>query len=90
MQQTGTGGKHDPEHLAQIVVETTQAIERNPQDAEAWFRRGNARSNQGRYEDAVSDMTRVIALDSENCLAWNNRGIAYLCTGDAASAGSGH
>ena len=42
MQQPVSGGKHDPEHLAQIVIETTQAIERDQHDANAWFRRGNA------------------------------------------------
>ena len=35
MQQPVSGGKHDPEHLAQIVIETTQAIERDPHDANA-------------------------------------------------------
>ena len=86
MNQPIIGGKHDPEHLAQIVIETSRAIERNPQDAQAWFRRGNARSNQGRYEDAKDDLTQVIALDPDNSMAWNNRGIAFLCTGNADSA----
>ena len=31
-------------------------------------------------------MCRVIELDPESRMAHNNRGVAYLCTGDSASA----
>ena len=79
LQTPGTGAAPD---LDRVVAETTEAIERDPSDAQAYFRRGNAYSNAGDYARAIEDMSRVIELDPESSMAHNNRGVAYLCTGD--------
>ena len=73
-----TGGSpRDPESLRKIVEEMTEAIARDPNDAQAYFRRGNAYSNLREYENTKADMDRAIALDPTNSMAFNNRGIAF-------------
>ena len=39
--------------------------------------------NKRKSRNTKADMDRAIALDPTNSMAFNNRGIAYLCTGDA-------
>jgi tetratricopeptide (TPR) repeat protein len=40
--------------------------------------RGILHLNRKKYAAAVSDFSRVIELDPENAVAWNNRGAAYI------------
>ncbi len=42
----------DPDEQQQIVAEMTAAIARDPTHAQDYFRRGNALSNLGRYEQS--------------------------------------
>jgi tetratricopeptide (TPR) repeat protein len=42
-----------------LLVELTWAIEQDPSNAQAYFRRGNAYSNLGDYDRALEDLTRA-------------------------------
>lgn len=56
------------------------------EDAEAYFRRGNAYSNLGDYRQAIRDLTRAVSLDPRFGLAYRHRGIAYWMSGDSESS----
>ena len=72
--------------LDTIIEDMTEAIERDPADSDAYFRRGNARSNKRQYVEAREDMQMVIMLDPANAMAHNNLGVANLCLGDFEAA----
>ena len=54
----------------------TKAIEVNPQNADSYTKRGNAKCWLGHYKDAVKDYTKAIELDPNIENAYYNRGIA--------------
>src|SRR5499427_6453801 len=81
-----SGMDRDPDEQRHIVAAMSDIIDRDPTNAQAYFRRGNAGSNLHDYAQAKLDLDRVIELEPENAMAYNNRGIAFLCTGDAAAA----
>src|SRR3989442_14552721 len=81
-----SGLDRDPDEQRHIVAAMTALITRDPTNAQAYFRRGNAWSNLRDYARAKDDLDRAIALEPGNALAYNNRGIASLCTGNAAAA----
>ena len=70
------------EDLDMIIAKMTEIIGLDSNDVRAYFRRGNAHSNKGEYEETKRDMTRVIEMEPDNVMAHNNRGVAFLCTGD--------
>ena len=45
------------------IAAYTEAIRTNPDDAEAYFQRGDAYGMQGDYDKAIADFTEVIRLD---------------------------
>ena len=67
----------DNDHLAQVAHSLTETIHANPNDARAWFLRGNAYLDRGANEFAVSDYSKAIELVPDDAVAYNNRGIAY-------------
>ena len=67
----------DNDHLAQVAHSLTETIHANPNDARAWFLRGNAYLDRGENEFAVSDYSKAIELVPDDAVAYNNRGIAY-------------
>ena len=85
-------GDPGPPHTApagaaeRIVTEATEAIEREPSDRRAYFRRGNSYSNMGQYAEAKADFDQVIEMEPGNAMAHNNRGVALLCSGDPRGA----
>ena len=72
--------------FAGVIERMTEAIAHNPEDSDAFFRRGNAYSNSAYYPQARDDMERVIELDPANAMAHNNLGVANLCLGDFQTA----
>src|SRR5262249_46515108 len=86
LSEPGNGMERDPDEQQHIVAAMTAIIVRDPTNAQAYFRRGNAWSNLRDYAQARLDLDRVIALEPDNALAYNNRGIAFLCTGDVQAA----
>ena len=61
----------DNDHLAQVAHSLTETIHANPNDARAWFLRGNAYLDRGEYEFAVSDYSKAIELVPDDAVAYN-------------------
>ena len=60
-----------------IAVEYyTKVLEINPQNAEAYAKRGNAKYLLGKYKDAVKDYTKALEIDPNRENAYYNRGLA--------------
>lgn len=60
----------------------TQAIELNPDDAEAYFKRGNAYASKGEYNLAIQDYDKAIELAPDTLTAYYNRGNANVYKGE--------
>jgi tetratricopeptide (TPR) repeat protein len=58
--------------IENLIKEDMQSKER----ASLFFKKGNIWLANASYEEAISDYNEVIFLDSENYLAWYNRGVA--------------
>src|SRR5215469_10046479 len=67
--------KHDNE-LA--IADYNEAIRINPDDADAFYRRGNAWREMGDNARAIADYDEAIRLDPNHASALNNRGAAWL------------
>ncbi len=63
-----------------------QAIELDPNDARAYYNRGNSKSELGDYKDAIADYDQAIELDPNNAMAYNNRGNSKSDLGDEEGA----
>lgn len=62
--------------LSQAVLLFDDLIDRAPEDAELYYKRGNAHNRIGRRESAVADYDRAIALRPDYANAYCNRGAA--------------
>ena len=60
----------------------TQATQRSPNNKEFWFSLAEVNSSLGNYDASIKNYSRVIAFDSKNATAHNNRGICYGYLGD--------
>jgi len=54
--------------------------------AAAYYIRGNAHLDKGKYDKAIADFTQAIRLKPDFAFAYNNRGIAHSDQGDHAKA----
>lgn len=54
-----------------------KAIELSPDNADAYYRRGDANDEMGEYGKAIVDYNKAIELDPNHALAYYNRGCAY-------------
>jgi len=54
----------------------TKAIELNPNDAEAYYKRGSAKTSLKDYKGAIEDYNKAIELDPNYALAYYKRGAA--------------
>jgi tetratricopeptide (TPR) repeat protein len=52
-------------------------IELTPDDAAAWFKRGNVHLDLNEYESAAFDYGQAIRLNPDHAIALFNRSIAY-------------
>jgi tetratricopeptide (TPR) repeat protein len=59
----------------------TEAINRNPQDGDAYYKRGNILAQQREYELASKDFGRAIRLNPNDAQAFNNRCWVNLALG---------
>lgn len=64
----------------------TETINRNPQDATAYYKRGNVLARQKEYELAARDFGRTIELDPNDAQAFNNRCWTYVALGQGQKA----
>jgi len=55
----------------------SKAIEAHPQDAEAYRKRGTFYYDNGQYDQAIADFSRVIQLKKDDDLAYYSRAVAY-------------
>ena len=46
-----------------MIADSTKAIEKNPDDAEAYRERANAWEEKGDYDQAIADYSKAIELD---------------------------
>jgi tetratricopeptide (TPR) repeat protein len=71
---------------ARAEAESTAKIKANPSDAEALNSRAYARMGLGRYQEAVEDLRRAVAIDPNRADYHANLGYAFWKTGRRAEA----
>ncbi|MDR0374281.1 MAG: tetratricopeptide repeat protein, partial [Treponema sp.] len=59
------------------IAEYTAALREDPNNARAYYSRGNASGNKGDYDRAIADFNQAIRLDPNYAYAYNNCGFAY-------------
>jgi tetratricopeptide (TPR) repeat protein len=59
-------------------VNYSKAIEINPQDANAYFNRGNAYEEKSDHDRAIAEYSKVIEINPQDANAYFNRGSARL------------
>ncbi len=64
----------------------TDAVEKNPSSAEAWYGLGDALRFNGSFDGAIEAYHRAVELDDLFLDAWNNLGIAMAEQGRVAEA----
>ncbi len=68
---------HNQEKLELALADYNQAIEINPQYADAYGNRGSLYDNQGKIELALADYNQAIKINPQNDNNYNNRGLFY-------------
>ncbi|MEI7707239.1 MAG: tetratricopeptide repeat protein [Chlorobium sp.] len=71
------------------ATEISRVIAEHPDNAEAYYDRGNARSSCDDYEGAIADFTMALKVGlrfREAITAYGNRGIARVESGDMEGA----
>ncbi|MFK4511573.1 tetratricopeptide repeat protein [Bradyrhizobium daqingense] len=68
------------------IAAASEAIRRDPRDANAYYNRGNAYSARGDTDRAIADYSATIRLDPAHANAHYNRGNAYSNKGDTGRA----
>ena len=71
---------------AGAIKDYTQAITINPQFAEPYNNRGNAKDDLGDKAGAIKDFTQAITINPQDAKAYSNRGTAKSESGDKAGA----
>jgi len=67
----------EQEQWDEAIMEYNQAIELDPELAEAYNNRGAAYNEKKQWDLAITDLNKAIELDPEEAMAYNNRGNAY-------------
>ena len=68
------------------IVDFSEAIELNPDDAVAYNNRGGIYYLKEEYESAIADFSKAIELNPGYAIAYNNRGVAYYLKKEYESA----
>jgi tetratricopeptide (TPR) repeat protein len=71
---------------SQAIESYTQAINRDPNLADAYYHRGNARYDQGDKKGALEDYTKVIGLKPDYANAYYQRGVIRFNQGNQKEA----
>jgi tetratricopeptide (TPR) repeat protein/serine/threonine protein kinase len=69
-------GEDEQDYTAAVGV-FSGCILKRPAHAHAYYCRGNAFQNLGRFDEAISDYTKAIELNPKLADAWHNRGALY-------------
>jgi ATP-dependent Clp protease adapter protein ClpS len=71
------------EHFMALGIEnSSQTVEINPDDAEAYIKRGNVRASLGNYQEALADYTQAIQINPDLAEAYVGRSLACFQLGD--------
>ena len=70
------------EHFGHAMGEFEQALNINPDRADAWFHRGMTWGLMGDHRRAIADFNRALALAPQYAEAYNCRGYAHFCLGE--------
>jgi len=54
-----------------------RSLERNPNDAEAWYYLGRSKYNENRFAEAIEAFSKCLVLEPRNIKAESNLGLAY-------------
>ncbi|NJR65726.1 MAG: tetratricopeptide repeat protein [Leptolyngbyaceae cyanobacterium CRU_2_3] len=73
-------------NLEQAIADLNRAIQIDPNNADAYYNRGKARTEQRDAAGAIADYTESIRLDPTLAGAYGNRGLLYAETGKPADA----
>ena len=65
----------------QAIRDFDRAIEIEPENSEAFCKRGQAKSSLGLYPDAIGDFDRAIKIAPEFSMAYYHRGAAKIASG---------
>jgi tetratricopeptide (TPR) repeat protein len=65
-----------------LIQACDDAIQRNPADADAYFKRGRVHARQRQYARAIEDFGQAIRLNPADAEAWNNRCWVRAVVGD--------
>jgi lipoprotein NlpI len=68
--------------LDKAIDDFDQAIELDPQNADAYYNRGRIKNQLKEWDEAVADFTRSIKLNPQNADAYLNRGFAEISRGN--------
>ncbi|MGZ9142429.1 MAG: tetratricopeptide repeat protein [Candidatus Binatia bacterium] len=68
------------------LTDFDRAIKLNPNDAEAYFKRGRAFLIEGNAKFAIADFDKSISLDDRNPLVYAERGFAHQTQGQQGEA----
>lgn len=64
----------ESEDFLQAIENFDKVIELDPENINAYFNRGRAKSAIGNQKESISDYNKVLELDPEFSMAYNNRG----------------
>jgi serine/threonine protein kinase len=73
-------------HNRETIAGLTEAIKRNPNDADSYFQRGNIRSNSKDKKGAIADYTQSIAINPKESEVYSQRGNAHSAIGNKKAA----
>ena len=65
------------QNYAEAITDYTKAIQLNPNDADAYYNRGNIHCVLKEYSKAIADFTKAIKKNKNFAVAYNNRGCIY-------------
>ena len=68
------------------IADFNQAIEINPQHANAYYNRGLAKYHSKNYQGAIADYTKVIEINPQFASAYSIRGTSKYLLGDLKGA----
>jgi tetratricopeptide (TPR) repeat protein len=68
--------------IDQAIADYSAAVRLDPNNANTFFKRGDAYLKKGDFDRAISDYGEVIRLDPKNANAFFGRGVAYAKKGD--------
>ena len=61
----------------QAISDYTKALEINPGNAEAYFKRAFWYGVKGQHDEAISDYTKALEINPRVAATYNNRGVSY-------------